>query len=283
MATAPLAESYQDLSDWYQTPLGRQWQQMQMQWVNEEIGCLFGYHLMQVGINTGDHFCQQSRINHCFNVMPVVAKKDQDAANINADNNIKVKGCLLAQAQNLPLPDDCIDVTILHHALDFAQNPHQVLKEATRVTVPRGYIILIGFNPGSFWGVYQIFARFFSSKSIYKHNRLRLGRVKDWLALLDFSTVKSGSKGHSLPINNENYISRKRGVSRQFWGMNLPLGNIYFILARKDKSGITPIKPSWNDKTFLGATALPKQAVSARVKNHYADVLPLRKRNKTKP
>lgn len=277
LAVPPLSSSYQALNDWYQTPLGKKWQAMQTQWVNEEIGCLFGYHLMQVGINTGAHFCKQSRINHCFSVSPSKPEPNTPRPNTHS-NSLNIQ--LLAEAEHLPLPDESVDVTILNHALDFSVNPHLVLKEATRVTVPRGYIILIGFNPHSLWGGYQCFARMFSNKDIYKQNRLGASRVKDWLALLDFSTVKSGSKSHSLPLNNERYLNKISQLSHKLPKMHLPMGNIYFILARKDKVGITPIKPKWQDKAFMGSTALPKPVVSARVKGHYADILPLRRRSR---
>ena len=51
----------------------------------------------------------------------------------------------LPKNEELPLEHNSCDVVVLHHALDFAQSPHQVLREAARILRPGGHLILLGF------------------------------------------------------------------------------------------------------------------------------------------
>ena len=41
------------------------------------------------------------------------------------------------------------------HILEFADEPHQVLREVERVLVPEGHLVITGFNPASLWGLRQ--------------------------------------------------------------------------------------------------------------------------------
>ncbi|MBK8131803.1 MAG: class I SAM-dependent methyltransferase [Gammaproteobacteria bacterium] len=53
----------------------------------------------------------------------------------------------------LPLPSDTFDVVVLHHALDFCQQPQRVLAEAARIIRPGGRIVPIGLSPYSLLGL----------------------------------------------------------------------------------------------------------------------------------
>jgi SAM-dependent methyltransferase len=41
------------------------------------------------------------------------------------------------------------------HALEFHDDPHQILREVERVLIPEGELIITGFNPISIWGLRQ--------------------------------------------------------------------------------------------------------------------------------
>ena len=53
---------------------------------------------------------------------------------------------------NLPLTDDSIDVMLIHHLLDFSDSIQEILHEVSRVVMPMGHVVLMGFNPVSMWG-----------------------------------------------------------------------------------------------------------------------------------
>ena len=47
----------------------------------------------------------------------------------------------------LPLASQSMDLVVMPHVLEFSKDPHQILREAERVLMPEGQIIIAGFNP----------------------------------------------------------------------------------------------------------------------------------------
>lgn len=56
------------LEAWYQTPLGQHLLAEQMRVIDEELSCLFGYHLLQLSVNRHIQLYRNSRICHCINL-----------------------------------------------------------------------------------------------------------------------------------------------------------------------------------------------------------------------
>lgn len=159
---------------------------------------------------------------------------------------------MASDPMELPFADESIDVCILHHVLEFSENPHQVLKEAARVTIARGHIVIVGFNPISLLGLFKPVFQPFSQSAIWKRRSLRVSRLYDWLEFLDFSRVNTSYAAHNLPLNNEKYLRSTRGMEKLFRRKGWPLGSIYCIVACKDKLSLTPLKPEWGNTAMAG-------------------------------
>jgi SAM-dependent methyltransferase len=131
----------------------------------------------------------------------------------------------------------------LPHALGFSDNPHQSLREASRVLVPEGYLILTGFNPISAWGIRRLFSK---KRSYPWHGQFfSLSRIKDWLALLGMEFVEAQFFGYELPINNQKWLKRLSfldKIAARWWPR---LGGQYIIVAKKRVVNITFLKPKW--------------------------------------
>lgn len=267
----PLRNTIDALAAWYDTPLGRAALDEQKAILREELSCLFGYHLMELSIVPHQRLSEDSRINHCFSLAPALVPRTESAATL-----CDIQG--LAELDALPLPDESIDVTLLHHVLEFSPNPHQVLKEAARVTVPRGHIIIFAFNPFSLSGVLQMAAKFTSHRPIWQRRALRAGRIRDWLEFLDFSCLSLRYLGRNLPISHSRFLAHSRFIDKMM-SRSIPLGSMYYIVARKDKVGVRPIKPEWDSTRFLGVPAVPKRSMTAR-SSQSAAILPFRNRVK---
>jgi len=58
------------------------------------------------------------------------------------DNNPEVKPDILADAQEVPLPDDSIDAVICKSVLEHMANPFKVMEEIYRILKPNGYCLI---------------------------------------------------------------------------------------------------------------------------------------------
>src|SRR5205814_9709268 len=90
---------------------------------------------------------------------------------------------LYAKSHELPLATQSIDLVLLPHVLEFAEEPHRILREVDRVMMPEGRLIIVGFNPWTLWGLRSAMG---PSRDAFPWNGhlVSLLRVKDWLALL---------------------------------------------------------------------------------------------------
>lgn len=244
-----LEQSVDALQDWFASPLGADMLAEQQKVLDEVLSCLFGYHLLQLSVHQNAELYSNSRVCHCFSAGPGRPRGESGAS-------------LYSQWDELPLEDESVDVTVLHHALDFSSNPHQVLREACRVTIARGYIVVVGFNPFSPMGMFKPLAQLFSSNPIWQRNSLRRARVDDWLNILDCQVVNKHSSHYSPPIRSTGVVKHASRLNKKLSRWPLPMGNFYCLVARKDRTALTPIRPKWLVQPALVPAS--KQAISAR-------------------
>jgi len=241
----PLRDALEPLSAWFSAPLGQRLLAQEQAFIDEELPNLFGYHLMQLSVAKQLNLTQASRIAHRFALYPQLP--DATPALVTA----------LADFNHLPLPANSIDLVLLHHVLDYSQRPHHVLREAAGTLISHGHILIVGFNPWSLYGVWCWLARFFSRAPQWRHQSLRLGRVLDWLAVLDFDplVVKQGFYCPTCRSKSSQYL---HWVER--WGkrLGLPFGGFYLIVARKDTLAMTPLKPQWQGYAGLRGWGVTK-------------------------
>ncbi|SUC20518.1 Methyltransferase domain [Proteus mirabilis] len=60
---------------------------------------------------------------------------------------------VMASLNYLPFENKSVDVCLMAHVLDYSADPHWLLREADRVLVDDGWIILSSFNPISLLGI----------------------------------------------------------------------------------------------------------------------------------
>jgi SAM-dependent methyltransferase len=216
---------------WQDLPLGDELKCLIEREIAEVSRKFFGYHLVRLG-----HLSSQIELAAC----PI---KHQ----INITSNTQTYSSLVASPADLPVCENSVDAFLLAHELDFAKDPHQILREVDRTIMPNGYLVITGFNPLSLCGLFKYLpinkgsvlhdARFFSC-----------ARVKDWLQLLGFEII---DVKHLL--FNELFLQRKlMGVSKwnswchQYLSL---LTSMYIIVARKRVIPLSMIKPKWKANT----------------------------------
>lgn len=246
----PLAQSCSALADWFQTGLGREILTQQLALAQPLVEGLFGYHLMQASVARDVDFAACSRINHRFRLSPC----------------INSGGAAVVEFEQLPLPSESIDVAVLHHLLDFSPHPHQILREAARVLIPGGHMVLIGFNPFSLLGLSRIFC---SSSAYQGGNQMRAARVADWMNLLDLQAGPVERGFFRLPIQHGELLAKTSWMERMGNRWHLPWGGFYIIVARKEVARMRTIKLNWHGEKKPALSAVPSSSrVAARDRHH---------------
>ena len=234
------------LEDWLETDLGRHVLRLEQEMIATLLPGLFGYHLMQLGISRQVQLYEGSMIRHKFALARLPGVGTASA---------------LAEPEQLPIETDSVDVVLLHHVLEFSEQPHQLLREAARVVAPNGHLLIAGFNPWSLLGLRSLLWRRFGHE-IWSGHLLSTRRVSDWLELLDFAVDAVQQRFHGLPTNHAATLQRLGAVDS--WGARwaLPGGGLYLVHARKQVSRLTPVRPQrWRTPARLSAAPLATPSI----------------------
>jgi SAM-dependent methyltransferase len=211
------------LGAWFTTPLGRYLLAREQAYFDHTVSDIFGFYALQVGLPACP-FLQQSRI-------PTRWTLDYDPP-----------AHVLGDAHYLPFPENTFDLIVLPHALEFAYDPHLMLREAWRVTRPEGQVVIAGFNPFSLYGAKRYFGR--QQTPPWNGNFIALYRVKDWLTLLGFDVVGGRLDAYAPPFANDRWLQRFsffESAGDRWWPIG---GGVYFLRATKRVTGMRVITPA---------------------------------------
>lgn len=217
---------------WLASNAGQYLQANEQALYDKAVVDLFGYHALQMGY-AAMPLLRNSRIPNRYIASEFAAETTHNQ--------------LCCSDDFLPFAEMSIDLLLLPHRLEFSERPHQTLREAARVMMPDGHLLISGFNQLSLWGASAGLKKRFSKQAAYPwHGKwISLTRLKDWLALLGFEVLSVEKCCHVPPF--EQAAWQKRFSSLDHWsrGRCAMLGGVYFIVAKKRVVGMTPIKPHW--------------------------------------
>ncbi len=212
------------VSDWFETPFGRYLLAEEKKLLKTQLSDLCGYHLMQIGVGGKNHLALELGHSHQFYVEMAPGSQ----------------ASMVADSEHLPLPSNIIDTVLLHHALEFSQDPHRVLGEVARVVAPGGHVILLVLNPASCFGLARFLLANWHRQNIWQHHALRYDRLHDWLRLLGLQPVKVFRGCHRMPIQWQGWLDRLALMDKI--GAKIPLGGAFYgIVARKQVAPLTPV------------------------------------------
>ncbi|UTA46436.1 class I SAM-dependent methyltransferase [Simiduia sp. 21SJ11W-1] len=244
----PLSEAVPAMEAWFRTPVGREMLSRELQQVDEVLQCLFGYHLCQMSVCRNLELTTTSRILHRFSLNPLEASQSPHGP------------AALALPEQLPLPQESTDVVLLHHILEFSNRPHQVLREAARVLIPRGHLVIVGFNPWSFLGLWKALAAW-GREPHWRYQALSVRRLTDWLRLLDIEATSLSRGFYRPPIQGARALALMHTWDSWCERWQWQGGGFYVMVARKEVTPLTPIRPVWAGREVLqglGARTMPK-------------------------
>ena len=249
------------LHEWFQTPAG----QYLLRWENTQLSTavadLFGYHAVQLGLPEISAL-QANRMPHRW----LVASTSGEGA---------LDSVLVSDFTALPFAQNSLDLLILPHALEFSQDAHATLREAERVLVPEGRLVICGFNPASLWGWKQRRARWWQRLGIGRlflpdgGDFIGYWRLRDWLRLLNFE-VESGNFGCYQPaLHSQSWVDRLSwmdALGGRYWPI---FGAAYCVVAVKRVRGMRMLTASFKRPARLAnapASIVPRADAPLRRK-----------------
>ena len=234
---AGTAAGLDSLSGWFSGEAGRYvlgWEQARFDAAVDDV---FGFHALQVGLPEID-FLANSRIAHRF-----VAGVEPGAG-------------LLAEPWQLPVATHSVDLVVLPHVLEFSAQPHMILREAERVLVPEGQLVITGFNPLSLWGARRIVSAR-SGMPPYNGRFLSLFRIKDWLTLLGFEPAGGQFGCFAPPFRSTAWLERFGFMERagdRWWPI---AGAVYQLRAIKRTPGMRLVGLARRDRRAPAKSLAP--------------------------
>jgi SAM-dependent methyltransferase len=229
------------LAEWFGTPQGRhvlEWELEQFDHATEDV---FGYRAVQMGLH-GLDYLRANRIPYRFTL------------------GLEHGAALAADPMQLPLANQSVDLIALPHVLETAADPHLVLREAERVLMPEGQLVISGFNPLSLWRLRQMFAGK-APASPWNERFIGLLRLKDWLHLLGFE-LNGGRFGcYAPPFVSQQWLERFAFMEKagaRWWPI---MGGVYVVRAVKRVHGMRVITPAWRQERARrrAVAALPQR------------------------
>jgi SAM-dependent methyltransferase len=252
MDNAASEKSIIALDHWLQTPAGayvRAWEQARLDALTADI---FGYNAVQIGVPQIDALAA-SRMPNKWQAATRVSHRDELRA-ATAGRQVAVA----LDFEELPFASQSLDLVVLPHVLEFAAEPHQVLREVERVLIPEGQVIICGFNPASMWGVRQGVSRVVRSDFLPAAGEfISMPRLKDWLKLLNLGATRSHFGCYAPPCRTAKWLDRFNMLETagdRWWPY---LGAVYMVHAIKRVKGMRIIGPAWNRRAQKSAQAVP--------------------------
>lgn len=269
------------MAQWLHTPAGAHLLAWEQQQLDAAVVDLFGFHALQLGMPALQGL-RDNRMPHRW--LAVDELDTQSTSALFADQRIAVAPSPLLQSLNhprtvepwsqsqghletpslvcdfdaLPLDAQSLDLVLLPHALELAEDPHRALGEVDRVLRPEGHVVILGFNPASLWGMRQRLGHARRSVGLGKNKPLfmpRAGefigyrRLRDWLRLLSFDVVSARFGCYRPPLSSPLWLERcawMERVGERWWPV---FGSVYMVVAVKRVRGMRLVGLSPQAKT----------------------------------
>lgn len=176
-------------------------------------------------------------VEHSHAIYKAILNKQVDD---QLDNKIYIPA-IRARQDKLPVMTESINAVYIAHAIEFSNNPHEILRESYRVLKSEGKIILTCFNIFSLWAIFKTIAKFWQ-KDPFGGKFYSSFKLIDWLKLLGFEDIEVRSFAYLLPISNKKYLNLNF-YDKLAKKINLPFGAAFCITATKRLIPLTPVVP----------------------------------------
>ncbi|WP_028216020.1 class I SAM-dependent methyltransferase [Paraburkholderia oxyphila] len=243
-----------DWPAWTGSPAGRYvlgWEQEQLDRV---VSNMFGYHALQLGLPQLDALRENrmpcrglvldaaSASSAPYTVPGAHAPSDlQHPPTPHAPAGRSTVWC---DHLDLPFEAQSVDLIVMPHTLEFTSDPHRLLREAERVLMPEGQLLIVGFNSLSLWGARQSVAKLTGHPFLpAREDLIAFTRLKDWIKLLGFELERGRFGCYRPPLATEQWLGRyafMEAAGDRWWPI---FGAIYMVSAIKRVRGMRLVGP----------------------------------------
>lgn len=242
---------------WTESALGHYLLEWEQQRFDEAVADIFGYHALQLGLPQLEGL-RNNRMPHRWlaldgsGAVPDVNFHSKAGtlaqAGLDGEATLSQKPVLMTAAEALPFSEASLDLLLMPHTLEASHDPHTALREAARVLVPEGRLVISGLNPVSLLGMQRRVER---SAGYLPDLSLGVGywRLRDWLQLLSFEIEAVQFGCYRPATQSAQWLGRwqfMETVGRRCWPV---LGGVYCVVAVKRVPGTRMMSPSWRNRS----------------------------------
>jgi len=234
-----------DWADWIASPAGRyvlDWEQQQLDRV---VSNVFGFHALQLGMPQLDALRENRMPGRGLVLDPAIAASapyTPPAARASGlllpplpgRHSPEGRSTVWCDLLDLPFEAQSVDLIVMPHTLEFTSDPHRLLREAERVLMPEGRLMIVGFNSLSLWGARQSAGRLAGRPFIpARHDLIAFTRLKDWIKLLGFELERGRFGCYRPPLSTDKWLARHafmEAAGDRWWPI---FGAVYLVTAIK--------------------------------------------------
>ncbi len=244
-----------ELAHWADSAAGQYIMAWEKRQIDRMVANVFGYHAVQIGLPEQD-FLQASRIRH---------KQRSSSMFRHAQEHLAT---LVALPEYLPFENQSVDLLVLPHGLECSVNPHQVLREAERILMPEGRVVISGFNPWSLWGLRERMPGLDPLLPVPAHLQVSLVRLKDWFKLLSFELDRGRFGCYAPACTTTRWLERwsfMEAAGDRWWPV---CGAVYVVSAIKRVAGMRLVGRAWRPARAYPAAVVGRQALRRRYRSN---------------
>lgn len=201
----------------------------------------------------GDYALQLGRLSEAISN----GCRAREKVSVHPGDNARVR----AQLNALPFARRSVDVVIMAHVLEYADDPHQLLREADRSLAFDGYLVLTLYNPLALATLTGLFPGS-AGKPPWSGRYFSKARIEDWLGLLNYEVLASGYAGSRALWPSRSDASPES--ENRLCNYVPLLRSCYFLIARKR---VFPLTPSPGFLQFARQVTTPKTVPSPTSRN----------------
>ncbi len=240
----------QGLRDWFATTAGQDLAEREARLLSRRLAGLYARRVLQIGAYGG------GRCPTVYGEARQWVMDDWPNGPID----------LRANSEVIPLASGGVDVVVLIHQLEFAERPHQVIREAARVLAPEGHLLVLGFNPLSLWGLRRILPVNRQTPP-WSGRYLGARRIADWMLLLGLTPRPYESLAVLPPPLQRWWLQRhpSRVADSQSLGPGLRwCGGVNLVMGQKRVNGAVSPPLPWRRRLEIIPGGLAEAGAGAR-------------------